>query len=276
VVRLTQTAHGGGCACKIPPGELDDVIRDLTGRTRAAGDLLVGLDTGDDGVVVRIHDGLAVVVTADFFTPVVDNPYDWGRIAAASALSDICAVRTCGDGDRGPRPPLAHRHRPRGVAIDIDQAARYRRVEQPPQTHGRGLRARGHRDDNAQPRHARAALAACVTCATDVTGFGLFGHLYKLARASGVAAAIDANKVPYLDEARGSLAAGFLPGGSRRNLDWVRPHLVTHLDEAEVLLLADAQTSGGLLVVGELPCYPIVGELVTAGSLGPDVVIAVR
>ncbi|HET6920855.1 MAG TPA: hypothetical protein VFI46_15540 [Jiangellaceae bacterium] len=80
----------------------------------------------------------------------------------------------------------------------------------------------------------------------------------------------------YLDEARDSLAAGFLPGGSRRNLDWVRPHLVTHVDEAELLLLADAQTSGGLLVAGELPGYPIVGELVTAGSLCPDVVIAVR
>src|SRR6266568_6606405 len=82
-VRLTQTAHGGGCACKIPPGELEEVVRDLIGDSppAAAGDLLVGLDAGDDAAVVRIADGWAVVATADFFTPVVDDPYDWGRIA---------------------------------------------------------------------------------------------------------------------------------------------------------------------------------------------------
>jgi selenide,water dikinase len=84
----------------------------------------------------------------------------------------------------------------------------------------------------------------------------------KLARASGVTAVVDAAAVPYVDGARQSLADGYVPGGSRRNLDWVRPHLDSRLDEDELVLLADAQTSGGLLVAGEIPGHPVVGELV--------------
>src|SRR5205814_5224574 len=89
--RLTQYAHGGGCACKIPPGELDSIVAGLSGQGRSP-DLLVGLDGGDDAAVVRISGGTAIVATADFFTPVVDDPYDWGRIAAANALSDVYAM----------------------------------------------------------------------------------------------------------------------------------------------------------------------------------------
>jgi selenide,water dikinase len=111
-----------------------------------------------------------------------------------------------------------------------------------------------------------AALAAGVRAGTDVTGFGLLGHLYKLCRASGVSAVVEAAAVPYLQDARSSLAAGYLPGGSRRNLDWVRPHLDARVSDEELLLLADAQTSGGLLVAGELPGYPVIGELVPRGE----------
>ena len=88
--RLTQYAHGGGCACKIPPGELEEVLAGLTPWTSA--DLLVGLDTGDDAAVVRIDGDRAIVTTTDFFTAVVDDAYDFGRIAAANALSDIYAM----------------------------------------------------------------------------------------------------------------------------------------------------------------------------------------
>ena len=90
-VRLTQYAHGGGCACKIPPGELED-DRPRASPARPSPDLLVGLDDGDDAAVVRIDERTAVVATADFFTPVVDDAYDWGRIAAANALSDVYAM----------------------------------------------------------------------------------------------------------------------------------------------------------------------------------------
>ena len=89
-LRLTGFAHGGGCACKIPPGELEDAVRGLTGQSGKG--VLVGLDDGDDAAAVLVRDDLAVLSTADFFTPVVDDAYDWGRIAAANALSDIYAM----------------------------------------------------------------------------------------------------------------------------------------------------------------------------------------
>jgi len=109
-------------------------------------------------------------------------------------------------------------------------------------------------------------VASGARAATDVTGFGLLGHLYKMMRASGTTAVVDAAAVPYLDGARQSLADGYVSGGTRRNLDWVRPHLSSSVDEDELLLLADAQTSGGLLVVGEVPGSPVVGHVAARGN----------
>ena len=325
-VRLTQYAAGGGCACKVPPGELERVLADLPGSTAGGtgvGDLVVGLEHGDDGAAVRIDEGpggRAVIATADFFTPVVDDAYDWGRIAAANALSDIYAM--------GGEPLLAINLLawPRDK-IPFELAAEVLRggadicleagthlagghsIDDPEPKYGLAVTGFGNadtllRNDAAEAgtaltltkplglgilnnRHkatgqrfdqaitamttlnreaSRAAVEAGVRAATDVTGFGLLGHLYKMARASGVTAVVDAAAVPYLDDARDSLAQGFVPGGSRRNLDWVRPHLDAHVDEDELVLLADAQTSGGLLVAGELPGHPVIGELVQAGE----------
>src|ERR1700758_5362654 len=92
--RLTQYAHGGGCACKIPPGELEDVVRGLgkPAPCNPVGELLVGLESGDDAAAVLIDGGTALIATTDFFTPVVDDAYDWGRIAATNALSDVYAM----------------------------------------------------------------------------------------------------------------------------------------------------------------------------------------
>ncbi len=110
---------------------------------------------------------------------------------------------------------------------------------------------------------SRQALAAGIRCATDATGFGLLGHLFKLARASGVSAVVDYAAVPLIDGTRAAARAGHLPGGSRRNLEWVLPHTDPGaVGEKDLLLLADAQTSGGLLVAGELPGATIIGELV--------------
>jgi selenide, water dikinase len=321
--RLTQYAHGGGCACKIPPGELEDVVAGLaTAPADLNGDLLIGLDTGDDAAVVTLPGaagGPAVVATADFFTPVVDDPYDWGRIAAANALSDVYAV--------GGRPLVAVNLLawPRGV-LPFDLAREVLRggldvaaeagchvggghsVDDPEPKYGMAVTgvadpARLLRNDTGKPgtpltltkplgvgvlnnRHkatgevfphavasmaalnrdaCAAALDAGAACATDVTGFGLLGHLYKLARASGVTAVIDAAAVPYLDGARESVRAGHVSGGTRRNLDWVAPHTdFGAAPEEDRLLLADAQTSGGLLVAAELPHHPVIGELVPA------------
>jgi selenide,water dikinase len=117
---------------------------------------------------------------------------------------------------------------------------------------------------------AEAAVDGGARCATDITGFGLLGHLYKLARASNLTAVINADAVPYLDGARDALDAGHVSGGTRRNLEWVSPHVSwagrAATDERERLLLADAQTSGGLLVAGEVPGSPIIGELVPRGA----------
>ena len=109
---------------------------------------------------------------------------------------------------------------------------------------------------------AHHALEAGIEAATDVTGFGLLGHLFKMVRASKVSAVLDAAAVPYLEGAREALRDGFVSGGTRRNLEWVRPHLDSTLAEDELLLLADAQTSGGLLVVGEVPGATVIGEIV--------------
>ena len=120
---------------------------------------------------------------------------------------------------------------------------------------------------------SEAALAAGAAAATDVTGFGLLGHLYKMCRASGVGAVLDRAAVPVVAGAAASLRAGYVPGGSRRNLDWVRPHLAAGpgIDELDLVLLADAQTSGGLLVAGELPGHPVIGHTTELTGDGPAV-----
>ncbi len=320
--RLTSYAHGGGCACKIPPGELESVVSGLLGTSvrEPAGELLVGLDGGDDAAVVRLAEGTTVIATADFFTPVVDDPYDWGRIAAANALSDVYAM--------GGTPVVAVNLLcwPRDV-LSFELAAEVLRggaeVAGVAGCHVAG----GHSVDDPEPKYgmavtgivnpelimrndagaagmplsltkplgvgvlnsrhkatgevsqpaldamttlnadaARAAVTAGIRCATDITGFGLLGHLLKLARSSGVSAVIDASTVPYLEGARQALAEGYVSGGTRRNLDWVRPYLTASVGENELLLLADAQTSGGLLVTGEVPGAPVIGELVPRGK----------
>jgi selenide,water dikinase len=114
---------------------------------------------------------------------------------------------------------------------------------------------------------SRVALERGHGCATDVTGFGLLGHLYKMARASGVTAVVDASAISYLDGARKAVRDGYVSGGTQRNLAWVTPHAdFGGVSEEDRLLLADAQTSGGLLVAGEIPGAPVVGELTARES----------
>ena len=326
-VRLTQLGRGGGCACKIPPGELEDVVRDLR-RTSGGAELLVGLDSGDDAAAVRLQGDTAILATADFFTPVVDDPYDWGRIAAANALSDIYAM--------GGTPLLAvnllawpRETLPFELAREVLRGGAD--IANEAQCHVAG----GHSVDDSEPKYGMAvtgfadasrllrndaataglplslskplgigvlnnrhkatgevfshavdtmtalnrdisvaAVNAGVRAATDVTGFGLLGHLHKMARASGVTAVVDAAAVPYLDGARASAADGFISGGTRRNLDWVRPHLdAGEYDDTEQLLLADAQTSGGLLLAGEVAGAAVIGELVPARQDGVTLVL---
>jgi selenide, water dikinase len=314
--RLTQYAHGGGCACKIPPGELEETVSTLMPDEPGA-DLLVGVEHGDDGAVVRLSPTAAVVVTADFFTPVVDDAYTFGRIAATNALSDIyamggeplVAVNLLG-WPRDTLPAELAAEVLRG-GLDVGRAAGCHvagghSIDDPEPKYGMAVtgianpdallrldagkpglplsltkplgigvlnswhKATGHLSEAAievmttlNAVASRQALAAGIACATDVTGFGLLGHLFKLARASEITAVVDHAAVPYIEGARELAQAGYMPGGSRRNLDWVRPHTDPgSVPAGELLLLADAQTSGGLLVAGELPGAPVIGELI--------------
>ena len=315
-VRLTQYAHGGGCACKIPPGELEAAVARLIPE-RPVPDLIIGVEHGDDAAVVRISGDRAVVATADFFTPVVDDAYTFGQIAAVNALSDVYAV--------GGEPLVALNLLgwPRDV-LSPGLAAEVLRGGFDAATAAGCYVGGGHSIDDPEPKYgmavtgladpaallridagraglplsltkpigsgvlnarhkatgevfpaaievmttrndvaSRNALAAGIGCATDVTGFGLLGHLFKLARASGVTAVLDSAAVPLIEGALAALQAGYVPGGSRRNLDWVAPHAdFGSLGEERLLLLADAQTSGGLLVAGEIPGAQVIGELV--------------
>ncbi|WP_026139488.1 selenide, water dikinase SelD [Leucobacter salsicius] len=318
-IRLTGFAHGGGCACKIPAGELEAAVQGLVGQV--APNVLVGLDDGDDAAAVLVRDDLAVLSTADFFTPVVDDAYDWGRIAAANALSDIYAMGgtpiTAINLVGWPREKLPMELLTEVLRGGLDVAAEANcpvtgghSVDDPEPKYGMavtgiadpqklmgndaavaglpltltkpigvGVMNNRHKQTGERFEHAitqmaelnrdaaQAAVAAGVRAATDVTGFGLLGHLFKMCRASGVAATLDMSAVPLVEGARSSLEEGFVPGGSRRNLDWVRPHLTADnsITEDDLILLADAQTSGGLLIVGEIPGHPVIGEI-TVGA----------
>ena len=272
--------------------------------------LLVGVTTGDDAAIYRLDDDRALVVTADFITPVVDDARMWGRVAAANAVSDVYAM--------GGRPLLAlNLVGWNSEELSIDLLAEVLLGAQDVASEGGFVIAGGHTVDDPEPKFglavvgeaapdrllvntgfrpgdalvltkplgigvittaikagvapddvvdgalasmtrlnaeaARVALASGATGATDITGFGLLGHLGRAAQESGVDAEIDVGAVPLLEGARGLAEAGSMPGGSRRNLAWVDERL-DHGGHAEidVLLLADAQTSGGL-VFGAAP-----------------------
>ncbi len=325
-VPLTSLSHGAGCGCKLPAADLLPIVRALP-RTEDPR-VLVAADTADDAAVIRLRDDLALVQTIDFFTPIVDDPYDFGRIAAANALSDVYAM--------GGTPVSALNvvafplERLGGEVLgailrgglDVVTAAGAalvggHSIDDPEPKYGLAVtgtvhpdellanaggrpgdalvltkplgvgavttaRKRGVRDDallaaavatmtalNADA--AVAARAAGVHALTDVTGFGLLGHLHNLARASGVAAEVNAVAVPALDGVEELLDGDGIgvSGGSRRNAG----HADAFTSYAEEVpawrrrLVCDATTSGGLLVAvppGAASAVPgaVVGRLV--------------
>jgi selenide,water dikinase len=273
----------------------------------AAADLIVGSTTGDDAAVYRVNERSAIVLTVDFFTPIVDDARDWGRIAAANALSDVYAM--------GGRPLLCLNivgwpieKLPADLLADVLEGGAAIA------THAGAMVVGGHTIDDHEPKYgmavvgfadparlmrndaaapgdrlfltkpigtgvvstaikrgtasreaiarvvdlmttlnadaAEAALAAGIRAATDVTGFGLLGHLQRLLEASGVSGVLWAERVPLLSEARALAAAGIVPGGTRRNIAHLEP-VVEYAPEVPAdlrVVLADAQTSGGLLM----------------------------
>ena len=308
--RLTSLSPGAGCACKLPLAKLEALFAGLQGTPAmgpAAGDLLIGAAEGDDAAVLRLDDERALVLTTDFFTPIVDDPADWGRIAAANALSDVYAM--------GGRPLVAVNLAAwPGEGLDLAILGQVLRGGAEVAAEAGCFVAGGHTIDDPVPKYglavtgladpgrlmtidraapgdqliltkaigtgvvatalkraaappgvvtaavasmtllnvgaSQAALAAGVRAATDVTGFGLLGHLHRMLAASGAAARLHAAAVPLLPGAAELAAAGFVSGGTRANTERMRGYAAVHPDvPAEVaVLLHDAQTSGGLLL----------------------------
>jgi selenide, water dikinase len=307
--RLTSLSHGGGCGCKIAPGLLSEILRS-TARMPIPPELLVGIETSDDAAVYRLNDEQALVATTDFFMPIVDAPYDFGRIAATNAISDVYAM--------GGRPILALALV--GMPIQVLTTETIRRILQGGEAvcQAAGIPiAGGHSIDSVEPiyglvvlglvhpdrikrnRDARpgdrvilgkplgvgiysaalkkdrldeAGYASMIAATTrlntpgpdlaaidgvhalsDVTGFGLAGHLLEIARGSECRIRVRWTRVPMLAGVRELAAAGYVTGASGRN--WVgygnQVQLPRDFPEVERALLTDPQTSGGLLVTCE-------------------------
>lgn len=334
-IRLTEYSHGAGCACKLSPAELHQIIEPIRRHDATAHvDLLVGISTSDDAGVYALGDGRALVQTVDIFTPVVDSPRDWGRIAAANALSDVYAMGA------EPKTALQYLAWPRGVlpfevASDVISAGMDvmseagctvvggHSIDSPEPTYGFAVTGLVAVDDvvanaGATPGDAlvltkplgigiittaikrgtcpedlaKTAIEQMATlnsvagaalvphkarAATDVTGFGLLGHLREMCLASGVGAAISLDSVPILDGALDLMAAGMWPGGSQRNLKWIEAEVFTERTVDEWKPLIDAQTSGGLLValppsevdgyLGSVPGSVQVGEVTSDNAI---------
>jgi selenide, water dikinase len=308
-------------------------------------DVLVGQETGDDAAVFRLRPDLALVVTTDFFTPIVDDAYTFGAIAAANALSDIYAMgaqplmainlvafpikelgpQVLADILRGGLDKVREAgidilgghsiddHEPKyGLAVTgtvHPERVRRNRGGRPSdrlvltKPLGTGVISTAIKHQVAPPASAAAAIESMlrlnrdaadamatveVHAVTDVTGFGLLGHLHYLARASGLAARVEAASVPFLPEAEMLADAGEVPGGTRRNEQFLANHVrwPAQMPAARQVLLSDAQTSGGLLIaVPETAVAPLlaalsarrvagamIGEL-TAGEPGSILVI---
>ncbi len=306
-VRLTEFSHGGGCGCKIAPADLEVLLQGDFDAESVPASLLVDNSSRDDAAVYDLGNGTAIVSTTDFFMPIVDDPFDFGRVAATNAISDIYAMggnpvmaiavfgwpldklplevgrrvieggrKVCADAGAtlggghsidAPEPIFglavtgtvntAHIKRnntarpgnriyltkPLGVGV-LTTAQKQKTLE------------RGHEDIAVQSMCTLNRIGAklgpmdAVTAMTDVTGFGLAGHLIEICEGSGVRAVIDFDRVPLLPHVNQYLELGCSPGGTDRNIASAGGKL-GFAAENQQRLLCDPQTSGGLLVIVE-------------------------
>jgi selenide,water dikinase len=328
-IRLTKLAKRAGCAAKHPPGFLLPLLGLLPPVTDP--NVLVGSATADDAAIYRLSDELALVLTTDFFTPIVDDPRDFGQVAAANALSDVyamggkplTALSIVGFPDNLPATVLAEILRgaadkaaEAGIAIVGGHTIK---SEEPifglavvgtlhpdrvlansgacpgdvlilTKPIGLGIISTAAKNDQDGEGAIHDAIRVMATlnrtaaetlsrfevhALTDVTGFGLLGHLRNMTAASRMIATVWSDQVPVLPAARRYLAAGIAPGGTRANwkflADWV--HYAAAITPEDQLLLCDAQTSGGLLAsVPEATAPAVVHALSQAGTLAAAVV----
>jgi selenide,water dikinase len=306
-LRLTSFSHGGGCGCKIAPAVLSEILSESGLKGALPKDLLVGTETSDDAAVYRLNDSQALVATTDFFTPIVDDPYDFGRIAATNAISDIYAM--------GGRPIFALAIV--GMPLEKLPVSAIRRILQGGESvcAAAGIPvAGGHSIDVLEPIYGLVALGLVhpqkvkknssardgdvlvlgkplgvgilsaalkkgnlstagysrmiewttklntagtalaempgVHALTDVTGFGLAGHLLEICRGSRLAAEVRFDSIPMIAEALEWAKQGVATGASERNWKGYGADFALPADFADwkKKLLTDPQTSGGLLV----------------------------
>jgi selenide,water dikinase len=337
VVPLTSLSHGAGCGCKLPAAAIAPLLARLPPGT-ADPNVLVGYGQADDAGVYRLSEDLALVHTVDFFTPIVDDPFDFGRIAATNALSDVYAMgatpvsalnlvafpladlgenvlldilRGAADVAQGAGVAILGGHsiedaepkfgmsvtgivhpdailtnagaragdvlvltKPLGVGAI--STAHKRRVGDPPLAEAVSVMTTLNRDASI------AARGAGAHALTDVTGFGLLGHLHELTLASGLAAEVDAQSVPAIEgvlELLSDAQERAVAGGTRRNRDYAATFssFADSVPQARRWLVCDAMTSGGLLAAmgpadaGSMP-GTVIGRLVA----GPAGKISVR
>ncbi len=295
-------------------------------------DLLVGISTGDDAGVFRLRDDLAIVSTVDFFTPVVDDPYTYGQISAANALSDVYAMGgrpisalniVCwpqsglpgemlseilrGGSDKAREAgaivvgghSVADEEVKFGMAVTgvIDPRRIVRNVGARPgdvlllsKALGTGILMTAFKRDALAPEHYDAAVnsmkqlnaeAAAVMlrhdvhAATDITGFGLMGHAFKMADGSGVTIVFEESDLPLLQGVLENIRAGMIPGGGKRNREYYGPHvkISDEISDEMITLAFDPQTSGGILAaVAESESIAMLAELHKAGCADAAIV----
>ncbi|KXS39944.1 MAG: selenide, water dikinase [Halomonadaceae bacterium T82-2] len=308
-IRLTQYSHGAGCGCKIAPDVLDGILA-KAGPGASNARLIVGNQGREDAAVYDLGDGRGLIATTDFFMPIVDDPFDFGRIAATNAISDVYAMGgrpvmalgilgwpldklgadVAGDVVAGAQAvcrelglALAGGHSidaPEpifGLSVNglvdlehlkLNKGARPGDLLYLTKPLGVGLLTTAEKRGLLEPGHqglARETMlkandmgvdlakVAGVHAMTDVTGFGLAGHLSEVCSASGVKARIDFRRLPRLAEAESYRRQGAVPGGSARNRQALGTSLPT-MDDAHWQWLCDPQTSGGLLLAVD-PAY---------------------
>jgi len=305
-IKLTSFSHGGGCGCKIAPGVLSEILKNSAGFP-VPKELMVGIETADDAAVYKLNDEQALIATTDFFMPIVDDPFDFGRIAATNAISDVYAMggtpimalalvgmpvnklplETIGQIIRGGESicaeagiPIAGGHtidsvepiyglvvlglvHPSKVKRNADAKAGDVLILGKPLGVGvlSAALKKGQLDADGyaamianttklnKPGKALAEMPG-VHALTDVTGFGLLGHLLELARGAGLQAQLEMSTIPLLRGVEQLAADGFFTGASGRNWDAYGKdvQLAATITPAQHALLTDPQTSGGLLV----------------------------
>jgi selenide,water dikinase len=303
-IRLTQFSHGAGCGCKIAPNLLEKFLKtDFVPLPDP--NLLVGTTTKDDAAVYDLGDGSGIISTTDFFMPIVDDPFEFGRVAATNAISDVyamggtpmMAIAILGWPTKTLGPEIAQqvidggRHTCREAGI---QLAGGHSIDSPEPIFGLAVTGRvkltqlkkncsakpgdqlfltkplgvgilttAEKQSKLKPEHSRLAVESMmrlntigmqlgglsgVNAMTDVTGFGLLGHLLEICQGSKLKATINSAAVPLLDDSVYQyINEGCVSGGSQRNWDSICEH-VSMINAQQQALLCDPQTSGGLLI----------------------------